>query len=63
MKVMIYSNEHRMWWGSDYCGYVWYQEEAGVFDYEEAHRKYPRIDFNTAGEDFFIVISKDNTEE
>jgi len=63
MKVMIYSNEHRMWWGSDYCGYVWYQEEAGVFDYEEAHKNYPEIGFSSDGEDFFVIISITNTKE
>ena len=63
MKVMIYSNEHKMWWKPNYCGYTRHQELAGVFDYEEAHKKYPEIDFNTAGEDFFVVISKIDIEE
>ena len=56
MKVYIYSNEHKMWWKPDYCGYTRDQDKAGIFDYDEAVKKYPVISFNTYDEDFFIKI-------
>jgi len=58
MKVIIYSNIHEAWWGPDYRGYVYSQEKAGVFDYEEAHKKYPYIGLYTSCDDFFVVVEK-----
>ena len=63
MKVYIYSNEHKMWWKPEYCGYTCKQDNAGIFDYEEAVKKYPEIDFNTYGEDFFIKIPDTESRE
>ena len=58
MKVMIYSNERRMWWKENYCGYTYFQDRAGVFDYNEAHEKYPEIEFHSADDDFFVKIGE-----
>ena len=56
MKVMIYSNEHKMWWKPDYCGYTSDQDLAGIFDYEEACQKHPEVGSNTFEEDFFVKL-------
>ena len=57
MKVMIYSNEHSLWWKPNYCGYTDNQDKAGIFDYDEAVKKYPNIGFSTYhAEDFFVKV-------
>ena len=53
---MIYSNEHRMWWRPNYCGYTLMQKHAGIFDYDEAIKRYPKIGFDTTEEDFFVQL-------
>lgn len=56
MKVMIYSNEHSMWWAPQYCGYVSTQDKAGIFDYEEAKARHPEVGESTYCEDFFVKV-------
>ena len=54
--VRIYSNEHGAWWEPDYCGYTSSAYRAGIFNYEEAVKKYPDITYNHSDEDFFVDV-------
>lgn len=53
--VKIYSNEHGAWWAPNYCGYT-NSKNAGIFDYEEAIKKYPYIKYGKNDEDYFVDI-------
>lgn len=55
--IKIYSNEHSAWWKPDYCGYTNDVYKAGVFDYDDAIKKYPYINYNKNGEDYFVDIT------
>lgn len=54
--VKIYSNEHEAWWKPSYAGYAQDEKLAGIFDYDEAKKKYPKIGYNDFEEDFFVDI-------
>ena len=54
--VKIYSNEHGAWWAPHYCGYT-NSAKAGIFDYEEAIKKYPYIKYDRNDEDYFVDVS------
>lgn len=56
-KVMIYSNEHKGWWKPYYFGYTQCSKEAGIFDLEDAIKKYPKLDYDTSNEDFLVDVS------
>lgn len=56
--VKIYSNEHGAWWAPNYCGYT-NSKKAGIFDYEEAVKKYPYIKYDKNDEDYFVDVSSD----
>lgn len=56
-KVMIYSNEHKAWWKPYYFGYTQCSKEAGIFDLEEAVKRYPKLDYDTSNEDFLVDIT------
>jgi len=36
MKYLVWSNEHRAWWGHGHCGYAYRIEGAGRYSLEEA---------------------------
>ena len=59
-KVMIYSNEHHAWWKPDYCGYTIYKDRAGIFDYDDAIKHYPRMNYDRSEEDYFIDIDEND---
>lgn len=63
-KVLIYSNHWNSWWKPEYAGYTDYEWEAGIFDYEEAHKMYPFINYETENvKDYFVDISDDEIKE
>lgn len=35
-KYLVWSNEHRAWWGKDHCGYTRIIANAGRYDRDEA---------------------------
>ena len=55
--VLIYSNEHQAWWRPNYCGYTNDITKAGIFDYEDALRHYPRMSYDKGYKDYFVDVS------
>lgn len=63
-KVLIYCTDRNKWWKPNYAGYTEYKCNAGIFEYEEAHKKYPDIGYKTKGVgDYFVDISEKEVEE
>lgn len=55
--VMIYSNEHGAWWRPNYCGYTQYKDKAGIFELEDALKRYPHMTYNNNSDDYFVEVS------
>lgn len=57
--VKIYSNEHGAWWRPNYCGYTNDITKAGIFDYEDALKHYPRMSYDKDNKDYFIDVTQE----
>ena len=57
--VLIYSNEHGAWWRSNYCGYTKDITKAGIFEYEDALKHYPRMSYDKDNDDYFINVTQE----
>ena len=65
MKYRIWSNEHKAWWRTEFCGYTSDITKAGVYDgLEEIKKRHSYLISATPNdEDFLIPIVEDEAEE
>lgn len=57
--VLIYSNEHEAWWKPNYCGYTPDITKAGIFEYEDALKNYPRMSYDEDRKDYFVDMTQE----